>query len=191
MSFGDLANDKVVVVRQNGDRYENVAASVQRGKIFFEADQAVIDVGDQIHQTTPAGVTVFIVEDPCYYNALGGIPAHYQSRVRRQDAPATTSPMGFGNVTMGDNSRVNINTTDNSTNIINKDSVFNELREKMIAELTDEDVKSQALALVDELESADSEEGTTGAISKLMNLGAQVVTIASPFLPAIMKLVTG
>lgn len=186
-----MGGEKVLIERTTGECFKDVPAVISNSMIIFDAKDGAVDIGDKIHRTTPTGMIIYVVEDPGYYPKIGGISAHFQTKVRRADSPTKDTSPAFGNLTMGANSRININTTDNSTNIINKETVFNELRDKMMAELSDKAVKEQALALVDEMEAAKSEEDVTGAIGKLMNLGTQVVTIVGPFLTEIMRLFTG
>lgn len=186
-----MGDEKVRIERKTGEVFENVPAVVSSSSIIFDAQDGAVDVGDKIYRPTPTGTTIYLVEDPGYYPKIGGMSEHFQAKVRRADSPSTTSSPAFSSVTMGDNARININSTDNSTNTINKDSVFNQFRDKIGAEVSDEAVKKQALALVDEMEAAESEEVVTTAMGKFMTLGAQFATIAGPFIPLIMKLFTG
>lgn len=88
--FSEIMNDQVTVKTQDGKTYTNIAASVQRNKIFTTRTDIPIRPGDQISRLTPAGVEeIFIVEDPGFHSGMMDLPPTYQMRVRRA-APSPT-----------------------------------------------------------------------------------------------------
>lgn len=93
--FSDLMNDRVIVKTVEGRIYTDVAASVQRNRIFTQRTDIPIRPGDLIIRRTPAGVEeIFIVEDPGYHSGKEDLPATYQMWVRRADpAPTRTNAM--------------------------------------------------------------------------------------------------
>jgi hypothetical protein len=102
MSFGGLLNDKVTLIKANGDRHPNISASVQSTKIFIDDASFSIEVGDVIERTTSNGmVERYSVVDPGFYESVAGMNAHYQVRVRRSDvahsviAEPAPSPSGL------------------------------------------------------------------------------------------------
>ncbi len=187
----DLGGEKVLIVRKNGDRYEDVSAVVSEDRAFFDAGDGVVDLGDEIHRETPTGVVVYIVEDPGYFAKSSMSSAHFQSKTRRSNKPVPSQPTMIENVHLHDNARINVNSTDNSTNTVQKDNVYNDLREKLSDEITDVAVKKQALAIVNELEAAKNETEFSESTGKMMNLGVQVATIFGPFVPLLAPLIGG
>jgi hypothetical protein len=60
----------------------------------------------------------FVVSDPGYHSGIAGaIPPTYQVKVRRSGAPAASPQTIIANF-HGPNSRMNVNSTDNSVNIV-------------------------------------------------------------------------
>lgn len=89
------------------------------------------------------------------------------------------------------NGKVNINSTDNSTNIsVDSSSIFDGLTNAISNASTIEDQKkAQLLTKVEELKQA---EGTVGFVQKykeFMQNGANHVTVISPFIPALTSLI--
>lgn len=61
MSFQQLMRDKVTLVKQNGQRFEALRASVQIDKIFTSDPKIPIEEGDVFERTLPSGVKVMAV----------------------------------------------------------------------------------------------------------------------------------
>ena len=81
--FHELMNDRVTIKTIDGKTYTDIAASVQRNRIFTQRTDIPIRSGDQIIRITPAGVEeIFIVEAPGFHGGMEDIPATYQMRVR-------------------------------------------------------------------------------------------------------------
>ena len=122
MSFEGMLNDLVTLVKADGTiAKEDIPASVQAGKIFTMDTSVPIEPGDHFLRQLPNGlVEDFIVEDPNYFAKFHSIPANYQSKVRRSHQPVAQPQTVINNITnhvSGPNARVNINSTDNSTNV--------------------------------------------------------------------------
>lgn len=87
--FSEFMNDQITVKTRDGKMYKNIAASVQRNKIYTQRTDIPIQPGDQIIRKTPAGVDeVFIVEDPGFIAGMEDLPSTYQMRVHRAAAPS-------------------------------------------------------------------------------------------------------
>ncbi|TAV04553.1 hypothetical protein [Rhizobium ruizarguesonis] len=121
MAVGNLARDKVTLVKADGTVIrEGMKAQVSPGQIItFETD-VQLEPGDHFIRVLPNKLAEdYVVIDPGYHAGLSVIPASYQAQVRRSDAPAAPAQTVINNITNnvhGPNSRVNINSTDNSTN---------------------------------------------------------------------------
>lgn len=120
MPFHSLTGDKLTLVKKDGTilRADIPATVSSTGITTFAADLA-IEVGDSFRRQLPSGlVEDFIVTDPGYHSGIAGaIPPHYQVKVRRSDAPATP-PQSITANFHGANSRMNVNSTDNSVNVV-------------------------------------------------------------------------
>ena len=118
--LSNLARDKVTLVKKNGEIVrENIPATVSSGEIITYAHDLSIEVGDHFLRQLPSGlVDDYIVSDPGYHSGIAGvIQPHYQIKVRRSDAPAAPPQTIIANVS-GENARVNIHSTDNSSNTV-------------------------------------------------------------------------
>jgi hypothetical protein len=81
-----------------------------------------IEPDDAILRELPSGIVErLVVTEPGFYATIHGIPAHYQVKYRREGQKPAGSP-GYHIHVSGDNSRVNINSIDNSANTISNQS---------------------------------------------------------------------
>ncbi|WP_454709537.1 hypothetical protein [Delftia acidovorans] len=108
-------------------------------------------------------------------------------KIEKGEAPVEKEP----NITIGHISgKVNINSTDNSTNInIDSSSIFGGLSNAINSAPIEEVQKAQLLAKVEELRQA---EGTGGFLQKykdFMQNAANHMTVISPFIPALTSLI--
>jgi hypothetical protein len=88
---------------------------------------------------------------------------------------------------IGTNSRVNVNSTDNSVNVISvtHKEVFAKLREELKASALPSDELDDILRRVDDLEASKDSATFSQRLMNLLQVGANVMTILTPFLPAI------
>lgn len=96
---------------------EGIKAQVSSGLIITPDAKLPIETGDHFVRVQPSGLAEdYIVTDPGFMSGGKGlIPPHFQSKVRRSDAPVAPPSTIINNI-HGPNARVNINSTDNSTN---------------------------------------------------------------------------
>ena len=115
-----LMRDKVSLVKKDGTVLRtNVPATVSTEQITTFAQDLPIEVGDHFLRELPNGlVDDYIVIDPGYHSGIAGaIQPHYQVKVRRSDAPSAPQQTIIANF-HGPNSRMNVNSTDNSVNVV-------------------------------------------------------------------------
>ncbi|NTA19299.1 hypothetical protein G6M11_25235 [Agrobacterium tumefaciens] len=120
LSFDDMMNDTVTLVKKDGTVVkEGIKAQVSKGSVITFDASLPIEPGDHFVRIQQSGLAEdYIVVDPGYMSGIGGragIPNHFQSKVRRSDAPIAPPSKIINNI-HGPNARVNINSTDNSTN---------------------------------------------------------------------------
>lgn len=121
MPFDDMLNDRVTLVKADGTVFkENIKAQVSSGMVITFDNDLPLQPNDHFVRVLPSGLADdYIVIDPGYLTGLRGSKGHFQAKVRRSDAPAASAQSVIQNITNnfhGANSRVNINSTDNSTN---------------------------------------------------------------------------
>jgi len=135
--FSSLMRDTVDLLKRDGSSTKGLRAAVQRGKVFMVADGPVIETGDLIlrHMSTGAEETLEVV-DPGFQERHGGIPAHYQLRVKRLDAPgAAAAVQSITYNVSGPNARINQNSVDGSVNIVAADPRIAEVFEALRSEI--------------------------------------------------------
>lgn len=117
----DLKKDKITLVKADGTvAKEHVPALVTGNMIFTTDIQLPVEVGDYLLRNLPNGlVEKYEVRNPRYYDVGHGLDAHFQIDVARAGTPQAQAAVvqGITNNFTGPNSRVNINSTDNSVNI--------------------------------------------------------------------------
>ena len=120
MVFDDLLNDTVSLIKQDGTTVDGIKASVQKGKIFIQGSEPLIESRDLIQRKMSNGAEeTFEVIDPGFHEAFHGIPAGYQMEVRKLGIPEAKSAIQSitYNVT-GNNARINQNSVDQSVNSV-------------------------------------------------------------------------
>jgi hypothetical protein len=84
--FNQLMTDKVTLVKNNGNRYENIRSNVQTKLIFIDDATIPIEEGDKLIRILPNTLEeVYIVVDRGFFSAMGGMKAHYQVKVRKEN----------------------------------------------------------------------------------------------------------
>lgn len=185
----ELLRDMITIVKQDGKRFENVRALVQRGKIITDQIKIPIEPGDHVIRKTRAGVEEsFIVDDPGFLE--GGELSHYEMKVQKTGEPVSPDPkpMIYYNVT-GANTRININSVDGSTNVVNAgpEKLFAELRDA-IAGIAEQD-RATLLQKTDELEDSVGHNSFPSKYAEFVALAANHISILSPFIPALAQLI--
>jgi hypothetical protein len=88
----------------------------------------------------------------------------------------------------GANSRVNINSTDSSINVVAEAELFLDLRKTLEAEIENGELKTKLTGLVGEMEKAPGTSVFRGAYAQFMELAAHHMDVIGPFLPALSQL---
>jgi len=189
MSFSRMMTDNVKVVKLNGKEFGPYKASVQRKKIFLMQSEPLIESGDTIIRIMSNGGTEkYKVVDPGFYETFGGIKAHYQMQVEKEDIisklDSKKTASRITNNFYGPNSRFNNDSVDNSTNIAIIDSVINQhindLQREIEKFITDENEKNEALEIVDEIRNQfESGSPKKSIIKSLLSAIPQLGNIAS------------
>lgn len=158
MSFSSLMRDTVSILKTTGEQIENIKASVQRKKTFIQRSDILIETGDLIQRTMSNGATeTYEVIDPGFHEGLGGIPAGYQIVHKNLGLPEAEKAIQSITYNLnGNNSRVNNNSTDNSTNVVNINNDVAEhismLRDEIKRLIESVSEQNEALEMVDAIE---------------------------------------
>ncbi|TQP21870.1 hypothetical protein [Vibrio cholerae] len=168
--FSDLMKDKVTVLKKNGDKFEDIQASVQTQKTFIHRSDILIETGDLIQRKMSNGGTeTYEVIDPGFHEGGSMIPAGYQIKHKNLGLPEAEKAVQkiIYNLN-GTNSRVNNHSVDNSTNIANENSDIFEHIELLRFEINrlihSSQEKNDALEIVDAIEEQFSSEKPSKAV---------------------------
>jgi len=178
-------NDVVTLVKKDGNKYENIKASVQNNKIFTTDDKLPIEEGDIFIRKLPNGLDEeFVVDDRGFFPGRGGIHAHYQVKVSRKNKQKVNPTSATYNL-HGPNSRVNVNSQDFSINTveINKDNVFQELCKIISKQISDANEKQLLIDKIKELESIKNTDNYTLKYTEFIAHAANHISIIAPFIP--------
>jgi hypothetical protein len=119
--FASMANDKISIVKPDGQIFEKIKANVQPTMIFIYDEKIPLEENDKIYRQIPSGlVETYVVLDRGYYSAFHGIPGHYQAKVKKEGSISNDKYKSITNnyYLTGQQSKLNINSTDNSVNEI-------------------------------------------------------------------------
>jgi hypothetical protein len=124
----ELPTSSCDIVTAAGELIATTKAAILPDLIMVFDVSIPINVGDEVRRKLPSGLDeTFEVVDPRFFEKLQGVKAHYQIKYRRKGS----FPHGAGgNYTVhvtGSNSRVNIASTDRSTNVVVEGDVFGNL----------------------------------------------------------------
>lgn len=130
-----MMNDVVTLVKSDGRQFADIPANVQPKMIFIDDGKIPIEEGDHIERLLPNGLLErYLVLDRGFFGASGGFKDHYQIQVRKvtaipRDPVAQTTIYNLH----GANSRVNIQSHDQSTNVVtvSPTDLFAELRKAL------------------------------------------------------------
>jgi len=119
MPLSSLQKDRVTLVKKDGTILRSeIPAVVDAGRIITFVVDLPIEVEDHLLRKLPSGlVEDYVVSDPGYRSGIGPIAPHYEIKVRRTDAPAAPPQTIIANF-HGPNSRMNVNSTDKSVNVV-------------------------------------------------------------------------
>ncbi len=185
------ARDKVTIIKANGDKIESIMADVQSRVVFFNDGRLPIEEGDRIERILPNGlVEAYEVTERGYYNRPHP-HGSYQSKVRKITTLASAmNPTTVINNINGSNTRLNVNSTDASTNIVNvgTDQLFERLRGEIASQVANSTSRDAMLERVRELEAAVGTPTFAQRYQQLLSIAADHMTVLLPFLPALTQL---
>lgn len=193
----NLMNDRFQLLNANGEvKVDSLKGSYSKGQIITFDTQTAIVTGDHLLRYLPNNhVEDYIVIDPNFMQGLHTIKPSYQARVRRSDEPEALPQQIIQHITnnlSGPNARVNIGSTDNSTNVVHQSAtqVFQDLRVAAESHISDTDQLSQILDAIEAMKETHGTDKFIGKYQAFMEAAAMHVTVLSPFFPALSNLLS-
>lgn len=150
--------DALDLLKQGGTRVEGLKGTVASSDLIvikFNKQNGIgsfrVEPNDLLIRETSVGDETYQVIDPVFYEQGG---AHYQCKVKKLGVPEATAAVQHITYNVsGNNARVNNNSTDNSTNVVNINSQveqqINALREAVQSEGLNAEQMREALEIVD------------------------------------------
>lgn len=160
MSFDDLMNDTIDLLKTDGTKKTGLKASVQRTQIFMNANGILVEPEDLILRRMSNGAEeTYRVIDPGFQEEFEDIEAHYQMQVQKLGLPEAKSAIQSITYNIsGHNTRINQNSIDNSINTVQIDAravqYVDDLRKEIERASLPTPEKTEALEIVDEIEAA-------------------------------------
>lgn len=133
MKFSRHMIDNISLIKKDGERIDNIKASVQSKKIFIMQSDILIEIGDLIQRKmSNGGEETYEVIDPVFYEKSHGIPAHYQIKHRKLGLPEAKKAVQ--NITYNQN--IHIGGNNNGMAISgNQNTIINSEFEKKFTQL--------------------------------------------------------
>ncbi|WP_439845707.1 hypothetical protein [Aeromonas veronii] len=189
MPFKSLMNDTIEIIKGDGTKHSGIRASVQKTKVHMDADGLLVEPEDLIIRRMSNGAEeTYRVIDPGFYEEWEGFPAHYQMDVQKLGIPEAKKAVQHITYNInGNNARVNQNSVDNSTNIVNVDTKAAEYIEELRKEISRSNLsaseKQDAIEIIGEVDEAfrsgSPKRSVVSALLKSLPQAANVATIVS------------
>jgi hypothetical protein len=189
MVFDDMMNDPIELLKTDGTRKTGLMASVQKNRIFMEANGILVEPQDLIiRKMSTGGEETYRVIDPGFFEDCGSFSAHYQMEVHKLGLPEATSAVQ--NITYnitGNNARVNQSSIDNSTNVVQIDARAIQCVEALRKEIERLNLsaseKAEASEIIDDVDSAfrsgNPKRSVVTALLKALPQAANIASIVS------------
>ena len=176
--------DKVTIIKSNGNIISEVPAFVQTNKIFINDGTLPLEENDIIERKIARGlIERYRVLDKGYFSYPN---PHYQVKISKESA---LSPQKTKSTTIihqhGDNSRVNIQSTDVSNNeVTNMDlSKFEEIKQVLNEQIFDDEDRKKCLKSLDELTESVGDISYGEKYKKFIDTTSKFISIIGPFIP--------
>jgi hypothetical protein len=186
MPFADMMKDTIDLLKSDGTRRTGLKASVQKSKVFMDANDILVEPQDLIIRKMSNGAEeTYRVIDPGFYEEFHGIKAHYQMEVQKLGLPeAKSAVQSITYNSTGNNARVTQNSIDNSTNVVQIDAraiqYVEALRKEIDGSYLSASEKAEANEVLDEVDSAfRSGNPKRSVVTALLKALPQVANVAS------------
>ena len=184
-----MMNDTIDLLKSDGTKKTGLKASVQKNKIFMDANGVLVEPQDLILRRMSNGAEeTYRVIDPGFHENFHGIKAHYQMEVHKLGLPEAKSAVQSitYNIT-GNNARINQNSIDNSTNVVQIDAraiqYIEALRKEIDGSSLSASEKVEANEVIDEVDgsfrSGNPKKSVVTALLKSLPHVASVASIVS------------
>ena len=187
-----LPTQRVTLIKKDGRRIE-VSAIVASNVFHIEDMTLPIEDGDTFERRLPSGIVeTFIIVDVGYQQGFGSVlPPHYQCKVQNTTAAAMrpSQPHVVYNL-IGPNTRVNIQSSDQSTNVVSVESseLFDNLKQAIQQSSLDQALCIKIMERVDAMQASAGTPTFAQTYKEFISIVADHISLVSPFIPALSQL---
>lgn len=186
-----------LIKKDSGERIEDIYAIVGNDGITTYNADFDLDPGDIFLRTRPSGSQEqYRVLSPGFTQRFGGIQAHYSARVEFIGALKKDSNTQIGKVVIsGDNARLNINSLDNSSNVVVSGQFDTQLLEGLLRAVQEIPNKNERADILNNIQRMSDTANDRNAFLESYNAfiasAANHMTVFLPFIPTLTKLLSG
>lgn len=186
MAFGNMfANTDFELVAPDGSVRGRGKAQFDGNTVMIHDSNLQIFTGDEIRRTLPSGVDeAFEVIDPVFYGSIAAL-AHFEVKVKRKGTFPHNTGGNYNIAVTGDNARVNIGSTDQSTNTVTNSGVFGRMIETVESAVNNDGDKEAIISAIKDMELHKGTSGFAKAYQHFIGITADHIGVLSPFLPAL------
>lgn len=192
MSLSRFSKDIITIVKPNGKVFKDIKADVQSSMIFIHDEKLPLEENDKIYRKLPSGLhETYIVIDRGYYSGIGGTRGHYQAKVIKESSINEEKYNSIITVynANGINSRININSTDNSKNYSNDTDLLFEDLKLVLAEIVEKEIREKSFQILEKLNKLKRTSSYLTNYKSFISLLANHMTVIAPFIPALTQLI--
>lgn len=185
--------DRVVWVKKNGEKQDNILALIQKDTIFMDDLSLKIEEGDKIARVLPNGIEeLYLIKYIDWVSGFGGID-HMEIDVEKEKAIRNIGATHVEYHQHGNTEQVNINSPEASLRKIDKieiinNNIFMQLKNAIEENVAEEDAKSDLLQQVEVLENAQGQEVFSKHYHEFIASAANHATLFTAIAPIIPKL---
>lgn len=205
MKSNRLHTDILTLVKQDGRTQEGIAANLEApsyASIEATALEYGLEIGDILVRKLPHDASeAFVVLEPGYGPGHGLIGANYQATLRRvfdaEQKKLISSKLSEEGTTVsqvhmyGPNSRLNVNSTDSSINIVNPEfaEVIVQLKDLLQQGIPEFSARTELLELAGEIELASDKKTRRERYRAFVNAAADHMSVLAPVIAALDALI--
>ena len=188
-----LFNDFVTIISPDGTPRGQIGAVVDKNSITTADASLLVEVGDTIERDLPHGKKeTFSVTHVQFHKGLATIPDFYEITIAAPDASSPVSDQSRVSVHVSGSpyARVNLNSVDNSNNVVNNHAheLFQEVRRLLETSIEDNEEKTLLLQSVDEMEATHGDGDFVSKYKNFMGFAADHMAVLSPVMPGLASL---
>ena len=188
--------ENLTLIKANGQEIPDISLFFSANEFKIPDGNLSIVEGDTFRRVLKNGdVEEYVVLDRGYHSGgvLKEMSPHYEAKVRKKTVLPDLPPVSNTYNVAGENSRININSTDHSTNIVNTgdDDLFSGLRKAIENQIKDEVQRELILKRLADMEATQKTSSFNVKYQAFIEEAANHMTIIAPFIPQLTQLLTG